>query len=729
VTLVFRLALQLYLRLLLRSRVIGATRVPDGAALLLANRSSPFDALLLAAALGRRVVVLGGPARPRGPFQQALASVLDLRTAGDDPAAELERAARDALADRSLVLALGSDQPAHPPCPFELRGAMRLAASQKLLPVVPVSSDAFWAHTLRFLRGLGPCRRAFACRAATVRVGKAFAPGAATPPALRQEFDDLDEMALSARTEINGHLGWSCLASLSRGPWRGFVVDRVPARRAVSRGMTLAVAIALSRRWRRTIPGRRVGVVLPPCIGSAVANLALALARRVPVNLNFTLGADAVRACFRKAGMRRVVSAPALRERFPQFPWPADTLDIVAEIRACPRWQILFWLALVWLLPARLLALLLGVPRTGGREEAGLLFTSGSVGEPKGVALTHRNIMGNVAQIAAVGFLRDEYTMLASLPIFHSFGFTVNLWYPLLRGMRMVTVPSPLEVRTIAEAIHAEKVDVSFGTSTFLRPYLKRAEPAQLASLRFVVGGAEKLSPDLARAFEERFGVRILEGYGLTETSPVVTANLPNLADLASKESPCWRLGSVGRLLPGIAARIAHPETGAILAPTAEGMLHLRGANIFEGYLGEPERSREVLRNGWFVTGDIARFDEDGFLHIVGRVSRFSKIGGEMVPHGTIEQKVIELFGGRDDEGQAFAVVGVRDEAKGEALVLLAAREVTPDQLREKLLAAGFPPLWVPRQVLRVEKIPALPTGKLDVRGCEELGRRARPSP
>ena len=722
-----RLALSFYRRFLLRFRVIGATRLPDGPALLVANRASALDALVLSTVFPRRVILVGGPARPKGVLQQTLADLLGLRTAGEDPLAELEKAAREAVAGRALVLVLANPQSAHPPCPFELRDGVKLAARQKLLPVVPVNTDAFWAETLRFLRGLSPCHFAGACRRATIRVGKVLPAGSASFPILRQELTDLDEFGLAARTEINGHLAWSCLASLSRKPWREFIVDRVPTRRALSRGKTLAVAIALSRRWRHSLPGRRVGVVLPPGLGATVANLALILARRVPVNLNFTLGAEAVRACFRKAGMRRLISAGALKERFPNFPWPADTLDISAEIRACPRAAILFWLVLVWILPARLIAALLRVPRTGGREEAALLFTSGSVGEPKGVALTHRNILGNVGQVAAVGFIHETDTMLASLPVFHSFGFTVTLWYPVLRGVRMVTVPSPLEVKTIAEAIHDEMITLSFGTSTFLRPYLKRAERSPLASLRFVVAGAEKLAPDLGRSFEETFGVRILEGYGLTETTPVASVNLPDPEDMTRKTSPGWKLGSVGWLLPGVTARIVHPETGAQLDPTATGMLWLRGVNVFEGYLGDVERSRQVLRNGWFVTGDIARFDEDGFLFIEGRLSRFSKIGGEMVPHGTIEQKIIDLFGERDAEQQPFAVVGVRDATKGEALVLLAAHEITTDQVREKLLAAGFPPLWVPRHLCRVEKIPTLTSGKLDVRACEELARKAHP--
>jgi acyl-[acyl-carrier-protein]-phospholipid O-acyltransferase/long-chain-fatty-acid--[acyl-carrier-protein] ligase len=274
-----------------------------------------------------------------------------------------------------------------------------------------------------------------------------------------------------------------------------------------------------------------------------------------------------------------------------------------------------------------------------------------------------------------------------------------------------------------AEIIERHKISLLVTTPTFLRGYLKRAEPKQFASIKLLVTGAEKLPRELAESFEEKFGKHVLEGYGLTETSPVVSTNLPDPAPSRPDDTvqPSDRAGSVGKLLPGQAAQIRDPETDALLSPHELGMLWLKGPNIFEGYLNEPERTAEVLRDGWFKTGDLGRLDEDGFLYIEGRLSRFSKIAGEMVPHETIETKIIEAFALKTEEERVVAIVGVPDRAKGEALVLLATRALSPEKIRENLLAAGLPNLWVPRTVKLVEKIPILGSGKLDLGKCKEL--------
>jgi acyl-[acyl-carrier-protein]-phospholipid O-acyltransferase/long-chain-fatty-acid--[acyl-carrier-protein] ligase len=241
--------------------------------------------------------------------------------------------------------------------------------------------------------------------------------------------------------------------------------------------------------------------------------------------------------------------------------------------------------------------------------------------------------------------------------------------------------------------------------------------------LRLVITGAEKLPLDLAKSFEERFDQKVFEGYGLTETSPVVSVNLPEPRPTKPGEQvqPSSRLGSVGKMAPGIAAEIREPETNRKISLHDSGMLWLRGPNVFEGYLHEPERTGDVLRDGWFKTGDIGRFDEDGFLYIEGRLSRFSKIGGEMVPHEAIEDKIVDLLGfsGRDE--RTIAIVGVQDETKGEALVLLAAADVDLTQLRTKLHEAGVPNLWIPKKIQSVESIPVLASGKLDLKKCKEL--------
>jgi len=279
-----------------------------------------------------------------------------------------------------------------------------------------------------------------------------------------------------------------------------------------------------------------------------------------------------------------------------------------------------------------------------------------------------------------------------------------------------------LEPARCAALIERYKLTFLLATPTFLRLYLRKAELEQLQSLRLIIVGAEKLPLDLASHFEERFHKKVFEGYGLTETAPVVSVNLPDPEPKKPGEhvQPSSRLGSVGRLAPGIGAEIREPETDQKLSLYETGMLYLRGANIFEGYLHDPKRTAEVLRDGWLKTGDIGRFDEDGFLYIEGRLSRFSKIGGEMVPHEAIEQKIIDLleFSGRDE--RPIAIVGVQDEAKGEALVLLSAVDIDLAELRKKLQDAGVPNLWIPKNVQRVEAIPVLASGKLDLKKCHE---------
>jgi len=273
-----------------------------------------------------------------------------------------------------------------------------------------------------------------------------------------------------------------------------------------------------------------------------------------------------------------------------------------------------------------------------------------------------------------------------------------------------------------AELIERYSVTLFCTTPTFLRSYLRKAEPKQLASVQYLVTGAEKLPSELAEAFKEQFGMQILQGYGLTETSPVAAVNLPEpkASRPGDAVQPSNRAGSVGKLAPGMAAEIRHPETDEKLSLHDTGMLWLRGPNIFESYLDAPAKTADVLVDRWFKTGDLARFDEDGFCFIEGRLSRFSKIGGEMVPHETVESKISEVLALPKDE-RLIAIAGIPDEAKGEALVLLAAHDIDPQELRKKLSDAGVPNLWIPRIVKRVEAIPILASGKLDLQKVKDL--------
>ncbi|MFP6899914.1 MAG: AMP-binding protein, partial [Opitutales bacterium] len=305
-----------------------------------------------------------------------------------------------------------------------------------------------------------------------------------------------------------------------------------------------------------------------------------------------------------------------------------------------------------------------------------------------------------------------------NLPIFHSFGFTVSLWFCLIEGVRLVTVPSPLDVRGSLKAIREQGITVLLGTPTFLRPYLRRAKEGDFDSIKFVIAGAEKTPEGFLEKWEKQADCIYLEGYGLTETSPVLCINLPG----EENGLPRKRVGAVGKLLPGLMARVVDPDSGEIVSPSQTGILHFRGPNVFEGYLGEPEKTAEVLiEDGWFVTGDLGSFDEDGFLRIEGRLSRFSKLAGEMVPHGRVEEAIVEALGLDEGDRPVIAVAGRSDPVKGESLVLLTAVDIDPVEIPKLLRDKGLTNLWIPKQIKRVDEIPILSTGKLDLKAISSL--------
>jgi len=479
-----------------------------------------------------------------------------------------------------------------------------------------------------------------------------------------------------------------------------------------------------------------VAVILPPGIGGLISNLAVLFAGKVPVNLNFTAGRAAIDSAIRRGEIDRFLTADIFVRKMQSFPWPPSKQLILIE-RIMPKMKvsIALWLVLSKLLPSALLALVAGIPKKGGRSEATLLFTSGSSGEPKGVALTHRNLMANVTQFGnRLGLDRSD-SILGSLPLFHSFGCTVTLWYPIIYGLHLVTYPTPLEVKKLAELIEKHRVSLLIATPTFLRGYLRGVNREQLASIKLVVTGAEKLPATVSEAFETKFGKRVLEGYGLTETSPVSNVNLPDPAPIGDEEKgyvwlPSHRQGSVGQLLHGLALRITNPDSGARQSLHQSGMIWFKGPNVFDGYLNDPKRTADVIQDGWFRTGDIGRLDLDGFLYIEGRLSRFSKIAGEMVPHETVEEAMVKCMGLENETSRKIAIVGVPDVDRGEALILLTALPGGPEHqeildLRYRLLDKGVPPLWIPKKMIRIAEIPVLASGKLDVQGCEKIARAA----
>ena len=713
---------QLLARGVYRIRARGISNIPAvGGVLLLPNHITWIDAVLLQFTCPRpiRFLVFDSIYNHRAlhPFLK-LFGAIPISAAR---AKEGVRAAIDHLKAGQVVCLFPEGALTRTGTLLKLQKGFELIARKGGAPVLPVWLDQLWGSVFsfeggRFFRKL-PQHWPYPV---TVAYGEPMAPETADVPTVRERLLELGEICYEQRPAFKRHLAEACVRGLKRGQFKTAVIDGMDGTQ-ISRGTLLAAAIAFSRRLKVAAPGRRVGVVLPPSKGAVLANLAVLLAGKIPVGLNFTAGRDALEAAMRKGQVEAVITAKIVERKLESFPWPKTVLRMDEEIPPLKK-QIGVWRGIVAALPWRALARLIGVPKTGGREEAILLFTSGSSGEPKGVVLSHRNILSNISQFRVMVNLKPDDGVLASLPFFHSFGCTVTLWFPLIEGMRAVTYPSPLDVGKNAELIHKHGCSLFLATPTFLRSYLRKATPEQLATLRLVVTGAEKLPRELAAAFQEKFGKQVMEGYGLTETSPVISVNLPDVSvgDDGRDTQPAYRPGSVGKLAPGIAAHIRDPETGAPLGLYDTGMVYFKGPNIFERYLDEPERTAEVLQDGWFRTGDLGRFDEDGFLFIEGRLSRFSKIAGEMVPHETLEAKIHEALEAPKGERQVV-VVGIPDEAKGEALVLLSTVDLNLADLRSKLSAMGVTNLWMPRTLKRVESLPVLGTGKLDLKGCKDL--------
>src|SRR5258708_30295513 len=397
---------------------------------------------------------------------------------------------------------------------------------------------------------------------------------------------------------------------------------------------------------------------------------------------------------------------------------PSKTL-LVADVLATPRGsEKLAALVFAWPLPYRLLKRSLGGKRRMADDLATIIFSSGSTGEPKGVMLTHYNLLSNIRQVTQVFMLGGRDKVLGILPFFHSFGFMAALWMPAVHGIGVVFHPNPLDAKSISELVSNYRVTFLVATPTFLQAYMRRCSPEHFGSLQYVLVGAEKLPERLSLAFEDQFGVRPLEGYGCTECSPVVGVNgrdfrAPGFRQVAG------RRGTIGHPLPGVSVRIVDPETQQDMPPGQPGMLLVKGPNVMQGYLGRPDKTAEVLKDGWYTTGAIASIEEDGFLTITDRLSRFSKIGGEMVPHIKIEEKLNELAGATE---QVFSVAAVPDEKKGERIIVLhtlAEEELAP--VLAKLAESDLPALRKPKkdQFFHVDMLPYLGSGKLDLRALK----------
>ncbi len=488
-------------------------------------------------------------------------------------------------------------------------------------------------------------------------------------------------------------------------------------------------SLILRRLLRRNlgVDEKYVGVLLPPSVGGVIANCALAFDSRIACNLNYTATSAVIDECITAAGIKHVVTSKRFMSKV-ELQINAPLIYLEDLPKQLTKFDKVMGAIGALATPAWLLERLLGLHRVRPDELLTVIFTSGSTGKPKGVMLSHAAIGHNIDMIDQAVRLNSEDVVLGVLPFFHSFGYAVTLWSVMCLEPAGIYHFNPLDARHIGKLAREHKATVLLATPTFLRGYLRRIAPEDFATMDVVVVGAEKMPRDLFDAFEERFKVRPVEGYGMTEMGPLVSVNVPPSRSMA-KFQPDRLEGSVGRPLPGVACRVVSADTGNPLPADTEGLLEVCGPNLMDGYLGREDLTSDAIRNGWYQTGDLAKIDADGFLHITGRQSRFSKIGGEMVPHGRIEEVMeASLRSGEDDEALHVVVSAVPDEKKGERLVVLhlPLQNKTPDDLRAAITAAGLPNLYLPSRdcFFQVDSIPLLGSGKLDLKQIRDLANQ-----
>ncbi|MGE3172509.1 MAG: MFS transporter [Planctomycetota bacterium] len=723
-----RLCVVLLTHSLYRVRVLGATNVPlTGGALLVPNHVSFLDALFVVAATDRPIRFVIDQYwydRPwLEPILRAAGAIPITATGGPRVVLKALRDAGKALDDGHVVCLFAEGEITRMGSTLPFRRGLQRIVKGRAVPVVP-------AHLDRVYGSLGSARqgkvRLWPTRVpcpVTVSFGEGL-PSTATPVEVRRGVDALAEAAWRLRAQELPPLHVALLRQVRRAPWRPCLLDSQGKR--LSRLSAAATAIVLARRLRTPWSGQeRVGILLPPSIGGALAAFAASMAGRAAVSLNFTIGTAALASTVRQAGLRTAITSRAFVDRLKlELPPELDLLfleDLLADVPAGERLAAAAR-ALLW--PTGALERACGAVRRVRRDDvAAVLFSSGSTGEPKGVVLTHENVHSNCDAVAQLIPLDHHDRLVGVLPLFHSFG-NMALWYAAQQGASIVFHHSPLDAFAVGELVARDRATVLLATPTFLQLYLRRCEPGQFGSLRIVLTGAEKLTDELAEAFADRFGIRPIQGYGATECSPVIAVSAPGYRAPGFYQAGSRR-GSVGRPLPGVTVQIVDPETRAPLPTGTPGLVLARGANVMRGYLGRDDLTAAAMHDGAYVTGDIGRLDEDGFLFLTDRLSRFSKIGGEMVPHGVVEEH-LQAVSGRAE--RAFAVCGVPDPKKGERLMVLTtvpAEELAG--LAARLASRGLPPLFVPRpeQFVPVDALPLLGTGKLDLRAVKEQCLRA----
>ncbi len=722
---VLRMILWFCNTVLLKLTVKGRDNIPEkGGALFVANHISFVDLLCIQAAIDRKLTVVVGSKVKRVSWMQRCLNMLDVIYV-DEHADEhsLEIAVgeiKSAIARGSIVLINNEVRLAEEGSALPWFDDYGILIEDKETPVVPLCMSRLYQSLYTFEGNrLVWKKRGIHRYPVWIQVGEAL--GKETPAReVRENIVDMSQQIYSEKPTRHAMLHHAFIWAARKNLKRMAIADAISGE--LNYFKTLVGSIIFARKLKVILDDHPMtGVLLPPTVGGVLTNIALQMLGKTVINLNYTLNNEGIVACARQCELTQVLTSKKFLEKVP-VDVPGETILLEDVRSAVTGKDRITAMILALLVPVGVLDRIFSGRKRTTEELATIIFSSGSEGDPKGVMLTHRNVLANIEASMEVFPHHKDSCIVGYLPIFHSFGHMATIWLPLTLGLRAIFHPNPLEPKVIGDLVQQYKGTIMIGTSTLLQGFIRRCSSEQLNSLEFVVCGAEKLAPRVRSAFKEKFGPEPLEGYGTTECSPVVALDIPDL------ESPGFYYhgtihGTIGRLIPGLAARIVNPDTEEDLPPGESGLLLVKGPNIMQGYLNQPERTAKVLKDGWYCTGDIASIDDEGFITITDRLARFSKIAGEMVPHNVVEETLHAVL---DLTEQCFAIASVPDSQKGERLVVLhTVDDEQLDLLFDKLDGVSLPNLWIPRKnsFYRIEAIPVLGTGKMDIKCIRMMAR------
>ncbi len=703
---------------LYRIKVLNRNNVPEkGGALLVSNHVSYVDALMLIVTVSRPIRFM--------VFKEIYAiKWLNplFRLGGAIPISGKEnpkdvmkslQAARKAVCNGELVCIYAEGELTRTGNMLKFNRGLEKIMKGLDHPIIPVHLDRIWGSIFSYDRGKYVFKKPRAIPyPITVSYGKPISARSSTFT-VRNRVMELGAEAFPHRLSDQLTLSEAFWKEARKHPGAFCVADS--GGKAMNYSATLTASVALSPKLKALVgASKNVGVLIPPSVGGVLVNVALSILHKVPVNLNYTTSSEALASIVNQCEMKWIITSKKFLEKT-KIEVPGKVIYIEDCVQSMnTKDQVMAFIKS--LLAPRWFSyrLIFGSKKDHAMSNlATIMFTSGSTGEPKGVMLTHSNITSNLYGLYQTFHVDEKDVLMGVLPFFHSFGFTATLWFPLMSGMGAVYHANPLDSKVIGTLVQKHKATILMSTPTFLNAYIRRCTKEQFQSLKKVVVGAEKLKEQVAGTFKEKFGIDAMEGYGCTELSPIVSMNLPDYQHDGVLQKK-YKFGKIGEPLPGIAIKILDQNTLEPVEVNESGLLYVKGPNVMKGYLNREDLTEAVISDGWYKTGDVANLDEDGFLTITDRVSRFSKIAGEMVPHIKVEEKIHEFLNSSE---QLCVVTSIADDKKGEKLVVLHLDSVDVKSLVSQLKTSDLPNLWIPdaKMFHAIEEIPILGTGKLNL--------------